>query len=120
MKRIKPVTIIFALAVLVLFMLIGRYGFTVVKIADEEKIAQSEVFDPAAYVDDIWASKLIPTFNQKAVDLSKILAEMQPDANGTASKDSLIAIANKYGLITVGEFACLHGQRQRQDCQRQC
>ena len=104
MKRIKPVTIIFALAVLVLFMLIGRYGFTVVKIADEEKIAQSEVFDPAAYVDDIWASKLIPTFNQKAVDLSKILAEMQPDANGTASKDSLIAIANKYGLITVGEL----------------
>ncbi len=54
-------------------MLIGRYGFTVVKIADEEKIAQSEVFDPAAYVDSIWASKLIPTFDQKAVDLSKIL-----------------------------------------------
>ena len=25
------------------------------------------------------------------------------DANGTASKDSLIAIANKFGLITVGE-----------------
>ena len=103
MKRITPVTIVFALAVLVLFVLIGRYGFTVVKIADEEKIAQSEVFDPAAYVDSIWASKLIPTFDQKAVDLSKILAEMQPDANGTASKDSLIAIANKYGLITVGE-----------------
>ncbi len=28
---------------------------------------------------------------------------MQPDANGTASKDSLIEIAKKYGLITVGE-----------------
>ena len=28
---------------------------------------------------------------------------MQPDAKGTASKDSPIAIANKYGLITVGE-----------------
>jgi len=103
MKRITPATIGFALAVIILFVLFGRYGFTVVKIADEEKIAQSEVFDPAAYVDSIWASKLIPTFDQKAVDLSKILAEMQPDANGTASKDSLIAIANKYGLITVGE-----------------
>jgi len=102
MKRITPATIGFALAVIILFVLFGRYGFTVVKIADEEKIAQSEVFDPAAYVDSIWA-KLIPTFDQKAVDLSKILAEMQPDANGTASKDSLIAIANKYGLITVGE-----------------
>jgi len=103
MKRITPVTIFFALAVLVLIVLIGRYGFTVVKIADEQKLAQSEVFDPAAYVDSIWASQLIPTYNQKAVDLSIILTEMQPDANGTASKDSLIAIANKYGLITVGE-----------------
>ena len=71
MKRITPATIGFALAVIILFVLFGRYGFTVVKIADEEKIAQSEVFDPAAYVDSIWASKLIPTFDQKAVDLSK-------------------------------------------------
>jgi len=86
-----------------LIVLIGRYGFTVVTIADEEKTAKSEAFDPAAYVDGIWASKLIPTVDQKAVDLSKILAEMQPDAKGTASKDSLIAIAQKYGLITVGE-----------------
>jgi predicted lipoprotein len=103
MKRITPVTIGIALAVLVLIVLIGRYGFTVVTIADEEKAIKSETFDPAAYVDGIWASKLIPTFGQKAVDLSKILAEMQPGANGTASKDSLIAIAKKYGLITVGE-----------------
>jgi len=103
MKRITPVTIGIALAVLVLIVLIGRYGFTVVTIADEEKAIKSETFDPAAYVDGIWASKLIPAFDQKAVDLSKILAEMQPDANGTASKDSLIAIAKKYGLITVGE-----------------
>jgi predicted lipoprotein len=103
MKRITPFKIIFGVAVLVLFVLIGRFGFTVVKIADEEKIAQSLVFNPAAYVDSIWASKLIPTYNQKAVDLPKILTEMQPDADGTASKDSLIAIANKYGLITVGE-----------------
>ena len=42
-------------------------------------------------------------FNEKAVELPNILSEMQPDANGTASKDSLIAIAKKYGLITVGE-----------------
>ena len=103
MKRITPATIGLTLAVLVMFMLIGRYGFTVIKIADEEKIAQSEVFDPAAYVDSIWDSQLIPTFDQQAVDLSKILAEMQPDANGTASKDSLIAVAKQYGLITVGE-----------------
>jgi predicted lipoprotein len=103
MKRIKPVRIVVALAVLVLFVLFGSYGFTVVKIADEEKTAKSEVFDPAAYVDGIWTSKLIPAFDQKAVDLSKILAEMQPDADGTAPKETLVAVAKKYGLITVGE-----------------
>jgi predicted lipoprotein len=103
MKRIKPVTIVVALAVLVVFVLIGRYGFTVVKIADEEKAAKSEIFDPATYVDGIWASQLIPAFDQKAIELSKILGEMQPDANGTAPKEGLVAIAKKYGLITVGE-----------------
>jgi predicted lipoprotein len=103
MKRITPTKIVLALVLLVLLVLIGRYGFTVVKIADVEAAAKSEVFDPAAYVDGIWTSKLIPAFEQKAVDLSKILAEMQPDEKGTASKESLVAIANKYGLITVGE-----------------
>jgi predicted lipoprotein len=103
MKRITPVKIGIALAVLVLILLIASNGFTVVTIADQEKTAKSEAFDPVAYVDGIWASKLIPTYDQKAVALSKILAEMQPDANGKASKDSLIAIAKKYGLITVGE-----------------
>jgi predicted lipoprotein len=103
MKRITPVTIVIALAVLVVFVLIGRYGFTVVKIEDVEKAAKSEAFDPATYVDGIWASKIIPAFDQKAVELPKILAEMQPDADGTAPKETLVAIANKYGLITVGE-----------------
>lgn len=99
----KAVTIIMVLAALVLFALAGRYGFTVVKIEDVEKAAQSEAFDPVAYVDGIWASQLLPAFDEKAVELPKILAEMQPEENGTASKDSLIAIAKKYGLITVGE-----------------
>ena len=103
MKHITPGKIVFFLAALVFLVLSVIYGFTVVKIADVEKTAKSEVFDPVAYVDSIWASKLIPTFEQKANDLSKVLGEMKPDAKGTASKESLIAIANKYGLITVGE-----------------
>ena len=43
---------------------------------------------PVAYVDGIWESRLLPTFNEKAVELSKILSEMKPDANGTAPKES--------------------------------
>lgn len=99
--KIIPFTI--ALVVLVFLVLVGRYGFTVVKIKDVDKVIQSATFDPVAYVDGIWSSKLIPTFNEKAVDLSKILSEMQPDANSHVTKDKLISITKSYGLITVGE-----------------
>jgi predicted lipoprotein len=99
----KTVSIIVAVAVLLFLILAGRYGFTVVSIEDAEKAVQSETFDPVAYVDGIWEPKLLPTFNEKAVELPKILSEMQPGADGTAPKDELIAIANKYGSITVGE-----------------
>jgi predicted lipoprotein len=99
----KTVSIIVAVAVLLFLILAGRYGFTVVSIEDAEKAVQSETFDPVAYVDGIWEPKLLPTFNEKAVELPKILSEMNPDASGTAPKEELIAIANKYGSITVGE-----------------
>jgi predicted lipoprotein len=99
----KTVSIIVAVAVLVFLILAGRYGFTVVSIEDVEKAVQSEAFDPVAYMDGIWESKLLPTFNEKAVELPKIFSEMELDASGTAPKDELIAIAKQYGLITVGE-----------------
>jgi predicted lipoprotein len=103
MKRITPATIGFTLAALVFLVLSALYGFTIVKIEDQEKTAQSEKFNPVAYVDGIWDSKLLPAFNEKAVELSKILSEIQVDEKGTASKESLTAIAKKYGLITDGE-----------------
>ena len=99
----KTTSIITAVAVLLFFFLSGKYGFTVVKIEDAEKAVQSEAFDPVAYVDGIWDSQLLPTFNEKAVELSKILSEIEVDADGTASKESLTTIAEKYGLITDGE-----------------
>jgi predicted lipoprotein len=103
MKRITLFKIVFGLAVLVLFVLIGRYGFTVVKIEDVDKAIQSQAFDQVTYVDGIWSSKILPAFNEKAVELPKILSEMQPEPDGTTTIDSLTAIANKYGLITVGK-----------------
>jgi len=99
----KTSSIVIAVAALLLLILAGLYGFTVVSIEDAENTVQSEAFDPVAYVDGIWESKLLPTFNEETVELSKIFSEMEPDASGTAPKDELIAIANQYGLITVGE-----------------
>ncbi len=99
----KRVPIIVGVAIILFLILAGRYGFTVVTIEDAEKAVQSEAFDPVAYVDGIWDTRLIPTFNEKAVELPKILSEMKPGADGTAPKDELIATANQYGSITGGE-----------------
>ena len=101
--KLKPSSIIIAVAVLLFLLLAGRYGFTVVTIEEAENTVQSEAFDPVAYVDGIWETDLLPTFNEQVVELSNILSEMEPDASGTAPKDNLIDIANQYGLITVGE-----------------
>jgi predicted lipoprotein len=103
MKQKTVTIIIVAVAILISLVLAGRFGFTVVKIEDVEKAVQSEAFDPVVFVDGIWDSKLLPAFSEKAADLPTILSEMEPDANGTESKDNLTAITNHYGLITVGE-----------------
>ncbi|RPJ20747.1 MAG: DUF2291 domain-containing protein [Chloroflexi bacterium] len=96
-------TIIIALVVLLFLGLAGRYGFTVVRIEDAEEAIQSEAFDPVAYVDGIWDARIMPAFNEKAVELSTILSEIEVGTDGTASKESLIPIAQKNGLITAGE-----------------
>ena len=101
--KLKTSSIVIGVAIVLFLVLAGRYGFTVVSIVDAEDTVQSEAFDPVVYVDGIWESKLLPTFNEKAVELSNILSEIEPDASGTAPKDALTAIAEHYGLITVGE-----------------
>jgi predicted lipoprotein len=101
--KLKTSSIVIAVATILLLILAGRYGFTVVTIQEAEETVQSEAFDPVAYVDGIWQSQLMPAFDDGAVELSRILSEMEPDASGTAAKEELIAIANQYGLITDGE-----------------
>ena len=101
--KIKTSSSVIILIALVILILAGLYGFTVVTIEEAENTVQSEAFDPIAYVDGIWESEVLPTFNEQVVELSSILSEMEPDANGTVPKDDLIDIANQYGLITVGE-----------------
>jgi predicted lipoprotein len=103
MKKIKLSTIIIGLIIILFLVFAGIYGFTIVTIEEAESAIQSEAFDPVVYVDGIWDSQLIPAFNESAVDLPRILSEIEPDSNGTVHKDDLIAIAEQYGLITVGE-----------------
>ena len=101
--KFKISSIVIVVISVVFLLLAGRYGFTVVSIEEAEETILNEEFDPIAYVDGLWESKLLPTFNEGAVELPIILSEMEPDANGTIPKDDLIAITNQHGLITVGE-----------------
>ena len=101
MKRYLPWIV--GLIVLVAFLAVLPSGLTIVPIAEVEARAQSEIFDPVAFVDGIWQSQILPTVEEKAVDLSTILASFEVDGAGLAKKDQLTEIANQYGSITVGE-----------------
>ncbi len=111
MKQNTVSTIITLVITIIFLALVGRHGFTVVKIEDAEKAVQNEAFNPVVYVDEIWASQLLPAFDEKAVDLFTTLSEIQPDTSGIVNKDDLVAVTTKYGLITVGEshVYMLHG-----------
>ena len=99
----KTSSIVIVVAIVLFLILAGLYGFTVVSIEDAEQTVQNEAFDPVAYVDGIWESQIMPTFNENAVELSAVLSAMKPDASGGAAKEELITVAEKYGLITDGE-----------------
>lgn len=101
--KIKTATVVITVLTLIFLVLVATSGFTVVKIEDAEKAVQSEAFDPVSYVDGIWDSKLLPAFDEKAVDLATVLSEMKVNPDGTISKDDLKGVTSKYGLITVGE-----------------
>jgi predicted lipoprotein len=103
MRRTWLISLVAVVVGVILCFLIWPLAFTVVSVEKVQQEIKSEAFDPVVYVDKIWDSKIVPTINEKAVDLSLILGEMKLDSNGFAKKEDLSTIAQKYGLITVGE-----------------
>jgi predicted lipoprotein len=103
MKNSWMMTLVLLVALTVGGYFLWPYAFTVVSIQQVEEVKLSETFDPQTYVDGIWSSQIIPTILENAVDLSIILSEFDPNEIGLAAKDDLVAVANDYGLITVGE-----------------
>jgi predicted lipoprotein len=101
-KNTKIKRFMIPIFIIILLILVWIYGFTVVSIEETEKLKISEEFNPAAYVEDIWETSLIPALEERALDLSELLWKMEPD-EGTISKERLIPITEEYGLITVGE-----------------
>jgi predicted lipoprotein len=104
MKMKKSLMVVLSVLILAgLCVVIFPYAFTVVSIQEIEEVKQSEAFDPVAWVDSVWDSRLYPTIMESAVDLKLILNEMDVDSSGVAAKTDLTPIAEAYGLITVGE-----------------
>ena len=103
MKIKKPFLALFALAFIGLAATQWRLAFTVVPIEEIQQRTLDETFDAAAYVDNVWESRILPTIVENAVDLSLVLSSFNPDERGIAPKAELIEVVNEFGLITVGE-----------------
>ncbi len=101
MKRYLPWTI--GLLILVGFIAMLPSAITIVPIAEVEAQKEAEKFDAPGYVEANWQSRILPTVEENAVDLSLVLSAMEIDAKGIGQKEQLTEVANQYGSITVGE-----------------
>lgn len=95
--------IIFAAAVLILLVLMVKFGFTVVTIESAQQAVQGETFDPVTYVDNIWTTTLVPAYASESKNLVDVISKFTPDANGTIQKESLAPITKDFGIVTEGE-----------------
>lgn len=64
---------IFWLIVVVAFLVWGSTQFTVVNTQEQSAVVESEKFDRAAYVDEIWESKLLPAVREDSTELPIVL-----------------------------------------------
>jgi predicted lipoprotein len=85
------------------FLAVLPFSVTIVPIAEVEAVQAAEAFDAPAYVAENFDSRVVPTVQEKAVELGAVLAQFPVDADGVAKKEDLLPIAEQNGLITVGE-----------------
>lgn len=67
-------------------LLVALTGCTIVSIAEETERAQSESFDAASYVDDIWASRVVPAVAENAHELPEVLGAIAQDLDAAAEQ----------------------------------
>ena len=70
-----------------------------------EQAQQSDAkFDAVSYVDGVWASKVVPTVHDKAMDVPTLLAALKADPAGTGPKYGRQAAAGgPYSYLVKGE-----------------
>jgi len=94
--------ILISIAALIAAVLVIPTQFTVVDMAEQDEIEESEAFNAETYVAEKWEA-IESTLEDRSVDLATVLNAIQVDDNSSVAKDDLIAVTNEYGLITPGE-----------------
>lgn len=90
-------------ALAIAFVIWLPYNITIVPIAEVEAAALSAAFDAPTFVENAWTTRIIPTAEERAVDLMTVLNAMEVDAQHKADKMQLAEVAREHGLITTGE-----------------
>jgi predicted lipoprotein len=87
---------------ILMLMLSGCSVAKVVPIPEATRIAQGGAFDAASFVEARWP-EIVSTILERGVEVTTVLAAIEPDSNGLATKESLQQVATQYGLTTEGQ-----------------
>jgi predicted lipoprotein len=100
MKRKMSPGLAVALGALAVFVVLAvLFGFTAV--STEEQASLNVQFDPVTFVADSW-DEVQTVITDEAVPLADVLNRFTPDANGKATTEALIPVAEELGRITTG------------------
>ncbi|MFN8446545.1 MAG: DUF2291 domain-containing protein [Caldilineaceae bacterium] len=78
---------------------------TIVSIEEVEKTQQSEAFDPAHVVEEIWESKVIPAISEKAAnaDLATVLTAIESNLSEAGNKYATVSQSGSLNFVVHGQ-----------------
>ena len=76
---------------------------TIVPIEQAEQVKQSETFDPVTYVDGIWASQIVPTILEKAVELPPVLTAIESDLTAAGTEFVTVSPSGALNFVVRGQ-----------------
>lgn len=97
---LKAGTLLTALALLTLW-LSGCVIATVRTLEEDQGLKAG--FSPEAYVDEIWESRVLPTYREQAQELSDLLTQLDADEQGTIARFGHRSGTGPYSFMVRGE-----------------
>lgn len=78
----------------------------------EEDAAATEGFNPERYVNEIWESELLPTVQEKAVEVTALLAELNADQDAATETYGSRSGTGAYSFLIYGDGRVLEVDRE--------